>query len=191
MGMEWCGRRGRARLGVILWLAALLLVLTYLDLEDTGQNEVVAVRVTERNEAAKEEDRMEAGAVVVAGVCSSEPPSSPLLTPPLGPGVETVLLPGDPPVQVCIPHKAVGPPSPDTTSPVQGSHAWGQFSRALAQLYPERTKALQVPFGGRDTGAVLGVLGRQSGVLTDLWRTGNHYSHSFHIVYTLPCRMEW
>jgi len=49
---------------------------------------------------------------------------------PSGPGAETVLLPGSPPVSVCIPHKV-------------GSHAWGEFSRALAKLYPQRMEKLQ------------------------------------------------
>ena len=40
-----------------------------------------------------------------------------------------VLLPGNPPVSVCIPHKV-------------GSHAWGEFARKLAALYPERTRRL-------------------------------------------------
>ena len=53
-----------------------------------------------------------------------------LHSPPSGPGVETVLLPGSPPVSVCIPHKV-------------GSHAWGQFSRSLAKLYPDRMEKLQ------------------------------------------------
>ena len=49
---------------------------------------------------------------------------------PDGPGVETVLLPGEPPVTVCIPHKV-------------GSHAWGVFSRKLAEIYPQRIQFLQ------------------------------------------------
>jgi len=49
---------------------------------------------------------------------------------PGGPGVETVLLPGDPPVTVCIPHKV-------------GSHAWGEFSRYLAEQYPKRMDYLK------------------------------------------------
>ena len=40
-----------------------------------------------------------------------------------------MLLPGNPPVSVCIPHKV-------------GSHAWGQFAQKLAALYPERTRRL-------------------------------------------------
>ena len=61
-------------------------------------------------------------------------PASPeyahLHSPPTGPGVEVVLLPGTPPVTVCIPHKV-------------GSHAWGVFSRQLADLYPARMEKLR------------------------------------------------
>ena len=53
-----------------------------------------------------------------------------LHSPPSGPGVETVLLPGSLPFSVCIPHKV-------------GSHAWGEFSRSLAKLYPDRMEKLQ------------------------------------------------
>ena len=41
-----------------------------------------------------------------------------------------LLLRSSPPVSVCIPHKV-------------GSHAWGQFSRALARIYPHRMETLQ------------------------------------------------
>jgi len=46
------------------------------------------------------------------------------------PGREVVLLPGIPPIQVCIPHKV-------------GSHAWGVFARHLLHLYPQRLEAIQ------------------------------------------------
>ena len=60
----------------------------------------------------------------------ASPEYSSLHSPPTGPGVEVVLLPGNPPVTVCIPHKV-------------GSHAWGVFSRQLAELYPERMSKLR------------------------------------------------
>ena len=60
----------------------------------------------------------------------ASPEYSSLHSPPTGPGVEVVLLPGTPPVTVCIPHKV-------------GSHAWGVFSRQLAELYPERMSKLR------------------------------------------------
>ena len=53
-----------------------------------------------------------------------------LHTLPGGPGVETVLLPGDPPVTVCIPHKV-------------SSHAWGVFARELEKIYPQRINKLR------------------------------------------------
>ena len=58
------------------------------------------------------------------------PEYSSLHSPPSGPGTEVVLLPGNPPVTVCIPHKV-------------GSHAWGVFSRQLADLYPARMEKLR------------------------------------------------
>ena len=58
------------------------------------------------------------------------PEYSSLHSPPSGPGTEVVLLPGTPPVTVCIPHKV-------------GSHAWGVFSRQLADLYPARMEKLR------------------------------------------------
>ena len=66
---------------------------------------------------------------LLSQVCD-DPAQDSLHIPPSGPGVETVLLPGSPPVSVCIPHKV-------------GSHAWGQFSRALARIYPHRMETLQ------------------------------------------------
>ena len=66
---------------------------------------------------------------LLSQVCD-DPGHDPLHLPPSGPGVETVLLPGSPPVTVCIPHKV-------------GSHAWGQFSRDLARIYPHRMETLQ------------------------------------------------
>ena len=66
---------------------------------------------------------------LLSQVCD-DPAHDSLHIPPSGPGVETVLLPGSPPVSVCIPHKV-------------GSHAWGQFSRALARIYPHRMETLQ------------------------------------------------
>ena len=41
----------------------------------------------------------------LAAVCAAE--AGPELHPPARPGVETVLLPGNPPVMVCVPHKAI------------------------------------------------------------------------------------
>lgn len=49
---------------------------------------------------------------------------------PKGPGTEVVLIPGDPPAVVCIPHKV-------------GSHAWGEFSRALEAKFPERMEKMK------------------------------------------------
>ena len=61
---------------------------------------------------------------------SESPEYSSLHSLPTGPGVEVVLLPGTPPVTVCVPHKV-------------GSHAWGVFSRQLAELYPARMSKLR------------------------------------------------
>ena len=46
-------------------------------------------------------DQSEARVARLRSVCASQPPAPP----PPGPGVETVLLPGQPPVTVCVPHK--------------------------------------------------------------------------------------
>ena len=61
--------------------------------------------------------------------------------------MQVVLLPGIPPIQVCLPHKVVralktwrwfiGPIT------LQGSHAWGLFARRLLQLYPGRLQQIQ------------------------------------------------
>jgi hypothetical protein len=98
--------------------------LSYVDtvIQDSTQNITVIQNMSDRT-------------ALLSGVCesSSSPlhPDHPSLhSPPSGPGVETVLLPGSPPVSVCIPHKV-------------GSHAWGEFSRALAKLYPDRMEKLQ------------------------------------------------
>ena len=64
------------------------------------------------------------------GAHPQSPEYTSLHSPPTGPGVEVVLLPGTPPVTVCIPHKV-------------GSHAWGVFSRHLADLYPARMEKLR------------------------------------------------
>lgn len=73
---------------------------------------------------------MEARVNLLSKVCQKHSGDARLHKPPTGPGVEVVLLPGDPPVTVCIPHKV-------------GSHAWGVFSRHLADLYPSRTERLR------------------------------------------------
>ena len=67
---------------------------------------------------------------LLSQVCDSHHGDPRLHSEPQGPGVEVVLLPGDPPVTVCIPHKV-------------GSHAWGVFSRQLAELYPARVERLR------------------------------------------------
>ena len=46
-------------------------------------------------------DQSEARVSRLRSVCAGQPPAPP----PPGPGVETVLLPGQPPVTVCVPHK--------------------------------------------------------------------------------------
>ena len=80
-------------------------------------------------------DTIQSRRSLLAGVCdryndSQAPEFNILHATPGGPGVETVLLPGEPPVTVCIPHKV-------------GSHAWGVFSRKLAEIYPQRIQFLQ------------------------------------------------
>ena len=89
--------RGR-RVGVVLWVVATLTLISYT---------LTGGARWRREEEQVERESMEQGAARVASVCSSLPPSSPLLSPALGPGVEVVLLPSSPGVQVCIPHKAV------------------------------------------------------------------------------------
>ena len=101
--------------------------------EDVGSSEILN---TQGEEERRPEVNMTARTDQLARVCdkySLQPETgeySSLHSAPAGPGVEVVLLPGEPPVTVCIPHKV-------------GSHAWGVFSRQLADLYPARMETLR------------------------------------------------
>ena len=61
-----------------------------------------SIRLTDQSESSIQfADQSEARVSRLRSVCAGQPPSPP----PPGPGVETVLLPGHPPVTVCVPHK--------------------------------------------------------------------------------------
>ena len=107
---------------------------------DVGSSDTDSDTDTDTNSDTKEEEsgavNMTARTAQLARVCDKyslnpdSPEYSSLHSPPSGPGTEVVLLPGNPPVTVCIPHKV-------------GSHAWGVFSRQLADLYPARMEKLR------------------------------------------------
>ena len=85
-GIGGKGVRGR-RVGVVLWIVATLTLISYT---------ITGGARWRGEEEQVERESMEEGAARVASVCSSLPPSSPLLSPASGPGVEVVFLPGSP-----------------------------------------------------------------------------------------------
>ena len=93
---------------------------------NSSQKDVVHVNGSSTNLASTMRDRTD----LLSQVCDKHLDDDRLQREPSGPGVEVVLLPGDPPVTVCIPHKV-------------GSHAWGDFSRQLEELYPSRMERLR------------------------------------------------
>ena len=96
------------------------------DEDISSQKNVVHVNSSDTNIASTMRDRTD----LLSQVCDKHIDDDRLQREPSGPGVEVVLLPGDPPVTVCIPHKV-------------GSHAWGDFSRQLEGLYPSRMERLR------------------------------------------------
>ena len=111
----------------VIALSILCCVLVLLS-EPTRQlkSDVEDDKQSDQSDAIQAVGQSEARVARLRSVCDDQPATAP----PPGPGVETVLLPGQPPVTVCVPHKV-------------GSHAWGKFSRRLTSLYPERMKRLE------------------------------------------------
>ena len=69
---------------------------------DPSDQSVASNQADDQSEASiSPADQQEARVSRLRSVCQAQPPGPP----PQGPGVETVLIPGQPPVTVCVPHK--------------------------------------------------------------------------------------